>query len=303
VAEGKIILGTTVIKHLQTLIWWIRDQKKQNLPLEAADFNADMLEETAALKLFRSEQATREPPVTTLAKFNPDDFDTHEDTFLNLLSQIFGVMKEPLRYIVRSDTVPTTFVTNEEQRMYWFQLHGPSYELDNQSIYRKLKAFLVDTPAWAWIEPYDLAENGRAAYQAWVNHYNGGGELSKRTAMAKTRLAALHYQKGQSLPFETCSEVMSKCFHTLHKDLDQRLSPCQKVEKLLSIISCDNTELTAAKVYINMEYKRDFVNACNYFASEVARVSGPAQLENQRYKSHKRGISSIDRQTGRGGRG
>jgi hypothetical protein len=286
VAEGKIILETTIFKRLQTLIWWIRDQKKQNLPLEAANFNADMLKETAALKLFRSEQATSEPPVTALAKFHPDNFDTHEDVFLNLLAQSSGVIKEPLHYIVHSDTTLTTFVTNEEQRMYWFQLYGPSYELDNQSVYRKLKAFLVDTPAWAWIEPCNLAENGRAAYQAWVNHYNREGELSKHTAMAKTRLAALHYKNERSLPVETCSEIMSKCFHTLHKDLDQRLSPRQKVlEKLLSIISCNNAELTAAKVYINIEYKNDFVNACNYFASEVARVTGPAQLENQRNKS------------------
>jgi hypothetical protein len=49
----------------------------------------------------------------------------------------------------------------------------------------KLKAFLADSPAWAWIEPYDLAKNGRAAYQAWINHYNGQGKLSKRTALAK----------------------------------------------------------------------------------------------------------------------
>jgi hypothetical protein len=67
VAEGKITLGTTVIKRLQTLIWWIRDQKKRSLPLVAANFNADMIEEAAAMQLFRSEQAPREPAVTTLA--------------------------------------------------------------------------------------------------------------------------------------------------------------------------------------------------------------------------------------------
>jgi hypothetical protein len=77
----------------------------------AANFNADMIEETAALKLYRSEQANREPPVTTLATFHPDDFDMHEDAFLNLLAQSFGVIQVPSRYIVRSDTVPTTFVT------------------------------------------------------------------------------------------------------------------------------------------------------------------------------------------------
>jgi hypothetical protein len=53
VAEGKITLVTTVIKRLQTLVWWIRDQeKKRSLPLVAANFNADMIEEAAAMQLF-----------------------------------------------------------------------------------------------------------------------------------------------------------------------------------------------------------------------------------------------------------
>jgi hypothetical protein len=63
VAEGKIILGTTVIKCLQTFIWcWIRDQKKQNLPLEAADFNADMLEETAWIRMCATNRLAVESP-------------------------------------------------------------------------------------------------------------------------------------------------------------------------------------------------------------------------------------------------
>jgi hypothetical protein len=123
----------------------------------------------------------------------------HEGAFLNLLAQSFGVIQEPIRYVVHSEVVPTTFVTDEEERMYQLRLTGPSFELDNRPVYRKLKAFLVDTPGWAWIEPYDLAENGRAAHQAWVTHYNGQGELSKRTATAKMRLASLHYRNEWSL--------------------------------------------------------------------------------------------------------
>jgi hypothetical protein len=37
---------------------------------------------------------------------------------------------------------------------------GGSFELDNQAMYHKLKAFLIDSPGWAWIEPHDSAENG-----------------------------------------------------------------------------------------------------------------------------------------------
>jgi hypothetical protein len=63
--------------------------------------------------------------------------------------------------------------------MYQFPLVDGSFELDNQVVYRKLKAFLINSPGWAWIEPHDSAENRRNTYLAWVDHYNGEGELSK----------------------------------------------------------------------------------------------------------------------------
>jgi hypothetical protein len=44
--------------------------------------------------------------------------------------------------------------------MYQFPLVGGSFELNNQAIYCKLKAFLINSPGWTWIEPHDSAENG-----------------------------------------------------------------------------------------------------------------------------------------------
>jgi hypothetical protein len=96
--------------------------------------------------------------------------------------------------------------------MFQFLLTGGSFELDNQTIYHKLKALLIDLPGWAWIEPHDTAENGRAAYSAWMEHYNGEGELSKRTAMAKSKLENVHYINKRSISFEHCTEIMTKCF-------------------------------------------------------------------------------------------
>jgi hypothetical protein len=46
-----------------------------------------------------------------------------------------------------------------------------------------------------WIEEYDRAESGRAAFKAWVNHSIGEGELTKWTAMAKARLQQVHYKE------------------------------------------------------------------------------------------------------------
>jgi hypothetical protein len=302
-AEGRVLLGTVIIKRMQTLVWWIRDQRKRGQALVAADFDIDAMTQASEMKTLRKERADKEPSVTDLGKFDPDDFDAHEDAFLNLLAQSFGVLKEPLRYIVRPDTVPAEFASNEERRMFQFPITGESFQLDNQTVYQKLKAFLIDSPGWAWIEPHDTAENGRAAYLAWTTHYNGEGELSKRTAIAKSKLDALHYRNERSMSFERCTEIMTKCFNTLHKDVDQRYSDRQKVEKLLKAIRCQDTELLAAKVVIDQQYSRNFIGACGYFSQQVARIHGPAQLEYKQNKNKKRGIYAVDSRAGRGGRG
>jgi hypothetical protein len=57
--------------------------------------------------------------------------------------------------------------------MYQFPLMGSSFQLDNQAVFRKLKAFLINSPGWAWNEPHNAAKNGRAAYMAWTVHHNG----------------------------------------------------------------------------------------------------------------------------------
>jgi hypothetical protein len=231
-AEGRVLLGTVVIKRLQTLVWWIRDHQKRGLPLNANEFTVKTMASAAEMKTLRREMTDSEPSVKDLGKFDPDDFDAHEDAFLNLLAQSYSVLKEPLRYIVHSATVPDAFSSNEEQRMYQFPLKGGSFELDNQAVYHKLKAFLINSPGWAWIEPHNSAENGRNTYLAWVEHYNDEGELSKRTAIVKSKLDALHYCNERSMSFERCTKIMTKCFNTLCKDPDQCYSNCQKVEKL-----------------------------------------------------------------------
>ena len=203
-AEGRVYLGTVVVKRLQTLVWWVRDHQKRGLTVNAADFTVQEMNQAAEMKGLKREMTDKEPSVSDLGKFDPDDFDAYEDAFLNLLAQTYGVIREPLRYVVRPDVAPDTFATTEEQRMYQFPLAGNSFELDNQSVYRKRKAFLIDSPGWAWIEPHDTAEDGRAAYMAWTAHYNGEGELSKRTAIAKAKLDQLHYKNERSMSFEKC---------------------------------------------------------------------------------------------------
>jgi hypothetical protein len=60
--------------------------------------------------------------------------------------------------------------------------------MDNKSVFCLLISFFINTSGWTWIELYDTMENGGRAFLAWMSHYNGQGELSTCTTMAKARI-------------------------------------------------------------------------------------------------------------------
>ena len=66
-----------------------------------------------------------------------------------------------MRYVFRSGVAPDEFANGEEERMFRIPLVGTAFDLDNRAVYRKLKAFLINTPGWAWIEPFNAMEDGR----------------------------------------------------------------------------------------------------------------------------------------------
>jgi hypothetical protein len=67
----------------------------------------------------------------------------------------------------------------------------------------------------AWIEDYDAAEDGRGVVQAWADHYNGQGELSKCTKLAKAKIESLYYKNKKALPFEDYSAELMHCLKSL----------------------------------------------------------------------------------------
>jgi hypothetical protein len=77
-----------------------------------------------------------------MGKFNPDDFETHETEFINLLAQMYGAQGDNLKYIVHDVIIPAELVNDVEWRMYQLPLTGKAHSMDNKSVYHLLKSFL-----------------------------------------------------------------------------------------------------------------------------------------------------------------
>ena len=144
-----------------------------------------------------------------------------QDAFLNLLAQSYGALQEPLCYIVCPNDEPNEFEMEEQCCMFQLPLEGEAFNMDNQKVHLKLKSFLINTPGWAWIEEYDESEDGQGAFQAWSDHYNGQGELSKHMALAKTKLKDLFYKNERGMSFKNYSSKMKCCFQMLDRDPEE----------------------------------------------------------------------------------
>jgi hypothetical protein len=76
-------------------------------------------------------------------------------------------------YIICNVIIPVEFVDDAKSHIYQLPVAGEAYSTDNKSVYHLLKSFLINTSGWTWIELYNATENGRGAFLAWTNHYNG----------------------------------------------------------------------------------------------------------------------------------
>eukprot|EP00957_Ditylum_brightwellii_P113578 8659493-Ditylum_brightwellii.AAC.1 len=135
--------------HLGTV-----DRHKRGQPLVIANFNATVVAAASADEAVQKElKAKVAPNINKLRKFDLDIYDAYEDVFTNHLRDCIRVQGEPLHHVVRDCTPSTTFSTTERERMQC-------------NSFRKLKAFLIEGPGWAWKEAFDSTEDGRAAFQA-----------------------------------------------------------------------------------------------------------------------------------------
>lgn len=287
-AEGKCIIPTKLHKNIKALCFWARERVRQQLALDADEFDDDVLLETKALMKLRDENAAAAPSIKP-AKFTAAAWHDWHTAFITYLSNYKGTQLAELDYITREHTVlPANHVhlSTRDSDLYKFPLTGPYFEEDNRTVYRMLEDLMNGTEGYTWIEMYNRSQNGRAAWLSLTNHYNGGGQQEKAIARAEAIIKSTHYKNEQVFPFETFASRLLSAYRDLKKH-GRPKSDYEQVKDTLERIHINEPRVEVAKAHVRTHFRADLNGALVYLSREFAEMFPEATFQpNDRRRRH-----------------
>jgi hypothetical protein len=169
----------------QILCYWVEKRIPLGLSVDSELFtNVELVTWGEKMKTAADEKDAQKPTIAAPGAYKKDTkWRVWKEQFLNYMGTKNGQNKAPLPYILRPDDDPANegdVSTNDIERMVYLMPHrGLAYQYDNGMVYDELKALLVNNTAFTRICVHNRARNGRAAWKALVEHYEGPTEQNK----------------------------------------------------------------------------------------------------------------------------
>ena len=271
VATGRVLLPQKLIKNVEALCFWCREETRKGVTLDHTNFTAAALTQ-AKIDMRRREEDKTDTPQIKPEKFKTKNWKTWAKQFDIYLSNHKGAQFCPLDYVIRP-TVPAGFVhTNpREAALYQYPLTGLHFREDNMQVYRMLSDLVSGTEAKSWINEFNRAQDGRNAWLALQNHYEGGGNEQKKITEAESVIDMLHYKNEAIFSFESYSTKMIEAFRDLN-NTDSEKSPYEQVKIMLEKISINSAEIEIHKAHVRSNFRNDITGAVTYLSTEFARM-------------------------------
>ena len=253
-------------------MFWARERERASQPLLAADFTAAALAEAKETMRLRDE-TQQEAPSIKPDRFSPNQWTEWSKHFTTYFSHTKGVQYAPLDYVIRPEPPPTApaNMNQRERALYQFPLNGRHFVDDDNTMYRLLCDLLIGTPGYVWVEQYDWSQNGRDAWMALVEHYEGGGQREKRKSSALATLWSLHYKNESVFSFEDFSRKLVRAYRDL-EGTEEAYTPYNKVQTLLTKIEITLPCIEVAKAHVRSNHRLDIDAAIAYLSTKFAEI-------------------------------
>ena len=291
---GSVYYPTKTIRGMSALVYWLNDRRNRNLPLDHTLWTEAVRKEIEEKMHVEDNKEETNETVGDIKKFVSLEYEESMASFRTYLEQ------KGLACLASDRVAPTTFVDDEHRRMYEIRLDSVQAKSDNKTAYRHFKQWLVDTPAWAWVEPYDKEQDFRKALFSVDDYFNGPGEVSKREQHAKATLGTIFYKNEDAFGFDRYSTKVMSAMAVLDKNPEEKMSERQKVEFLQKTIKPSDPKLTTHVELLSTNYSTNFNGALQYMSGQVSRIYASVQVN---AKSKKRRISQVNTDGNNGGRG
>ena len=117
---------------------------------------------------------------------------------------------------------------------------GRVFETDNKDVNRILDELTLGTDAADWIKTYCRRHDGRAAWIALCEHYDGPAEGERRVTVSRSNIDQAFYKNQSTFSFERYTNRLKHAFDTLWQYNQPKIDR-EEVEILLNQINTNNT--------------------------------------------------------------
>ena len=268
-ARGGVVFASVRTRRICAIAYWVNMKFLRGDDIVEAEFTAAELTNSLVDFPIADMQKNSEDNVDKPELFSYDKWVDWQERIITYLKGTKNVTKNiPLYYVIRPNDEPDD-PTDEERIIFNASLEGAAFRVDNNTVHQILTELTNGTDADQWIKEHRRTQNGREAWMALCNHYDGPAEGDKRVTVARHDLKTLHYKNESSFSFEKYSTKMRKAY-TILKQYKQPRSEKEQVELLIDNINTNDTRLITVIGICRDSHSTSFEEACTYLSSQIA---------------------------------
>lgn len=304
--RGGCTFGSVAASKLQALNFWINQELLKGHVIDNAQFdNALMRESMEDVRIarleFKADSDAKKP-----TQFSYEDWVDWQQSVVTYLKASKSIIPEiPLFYVIRTEPcpIPINQITPVDEIVYNAPHNGRAFDHDNREVHRIIDELTLGTDAADWIKAFKRSQDGRAAWNALVAHYDGPAEGDKRVAIARSNIQSAFYKNESTFSFEKYSTRLKRAFDTL-RQYNQPKSNREEVEILLKNINTNNTQLTSCIAICRDTHSNTFQDATTYLSTQIAQIfpqtqPGANSRNRARGPPRRRQVSKVVRKNGK----
>ena len=310
--DGQVLPVLSIVR-LQTMRYWVQKRLRLGLSIDPEEFTLAVAAEWYAKMKAETDESSLEIVVAP-EKFKKDTkWREFRDSFITYLQGKKGRDGMPLAYVIRDHDEPRPEVAYPDEHARTIgilPLTGPAFVLDNGVVFDCLKSYILAGPAWTWIQQFDRSRNGRAAWKALIEHYEGPSTQNRIKNAAYASISKARYDgERKNFTFENYFAIHQKA----HLDLETFGEPVPETRKTRDFLNGIHDPKAAAAKATALAMPNllaDFTALANYIASaldiQLTLTSSERNISDIHRSNSGRGTfggRGRGRGGGRGGRG